>query len=99
MRSLNEYITLNEGELDYLRPTSKRELIELIKRRIRKQGYNCDLNDIDVSKVTDMSSLFSESSFNGDISKWDTSSMKISVFMFIKCNIKEEYKPKSLQRC
>ena len=70
MRNLNEYITLNEGELDYLRPTSKRELIELIRRRIRKQGYNCDLNDIDVSRVTDMSSLFSESSFNGDISKW-----------------------------
>ena len=57
MRNLNEYITLNEGELDYLRPTSKRELKKLIEQRIRKQGYNCDLNDVDVSRVTDMSGL------------------------------------------
>ena len=52
---------------------SKKELIELINRRIANQGPKCDLNDIDVSKVDDMSYLFSESQFNGDISKWDVS--------------------------
>ena len=46
---------------------SKKELKELIKQRIAEQGPSCDLNDIDVSKVTDMSYLFFETSFDGDI--------------------------------
>ena len=54
---------------------NKKELRELIKQRINEQGPNCDLNDIDVSRVTDMSYLFFESSFNGDISRWDVSNV------------------------
>ena len=38
---------------------SKSELIKLIGQRIEEQGRECDLNDIDVSKVKDMSGLFS----------------------------------------
>ena len=52
---------------------SNRELKELIKRRIREQGPNCDLNDIDVSRVSDMSYLFYNLAFEGDISRWDVS--------------------------
>ena len=48
---------------------NKKELKELIKQRIHEQGLNCDLNDIDVSKVKDMSDLFMDSTFNGDISE------------------------------
>ena len=55
---------------------SKSELKSLINKRIEEQGPNCDLNDIDVSLIDDMSSLFHESDFNGDISEWDTSSVE-----------------------
>ncbi len=51
----------------------KNDLIKLIKAAIKKDGENCDLNFIDVSKVTEMNELFMESKFNGDISKWDVS--------------------------
>ena len=61
---------------------SKKELIELIDQRIKEQGNNCNLNDIDVSKIDDMSYLFLESDFNGDISEWDTSNAKDMYGMF-----------------
>ena len=43
----------------------------IILNRIKKEGSNCDLNDIDVSLITDMSYMFSGSPFNCDISRWD----------------------------
>ena len=61
---------------------NKKELKELIIQRIREQGLNCNLNDIDVSKVTDMSELFMSSKFNGDLSKWDVSSVRDMSYMF-----------------
>ena len=82
MRNLNEYITLNESELDNLRPTSKEELKELIRRRMNEQGPKCNLNDIDVSGVKDMSALFEGTDFNGDISKWDVSNVENMGHMF-----------------
>lgn len=58
MKRLREYITLNESESGNLRPTSKEELKRLIDQRIKEQGPKCNLNDIDVSGVEDMSALF-----------------------------------------
>ena len=128
------------------RPTNRDELLEIIYERIKQEGPNCDLNDIDTSLITDMSWLFNGSIFNGNISEWDTSNvtnmkkmfafshfngdisnwdvskvtnmMKMFIFskfnqdisnwnindkcdtddMFGRCDIKEEYKPKSLQK-
>ena len=82
MKELREYITIEESRRSNLRPTHKEELKALIEQRIEEQGLNCDLNDIDVSKVTDMSKLFSYSEFNGDISKWDVSRVKNMISMF-----------------
>ena len=58
MKRLREYITLNESESGSLRPTNKSELKRLINQRIKEQGPKCNLNDIDVSDVEDMSTLF-----------------------------------------
>ena len=87
MRSLNEYITVDESRRDNLRPNSKKELEKLIERRIKEQGPNCDLNDIDVSRITDMGGLFIYlSEFNGDISGWDVSRVEDMSYLFDNSN-------------
>ena len=63
-------------------PTTKKELDQIISNRIREQGADCDLNDIDVSLITDMSHLFYFSKFVGDISCWDVSNVTDMESMF-----------------
>ena len=63
-------------------PRTKKELQDIIKIRIKKEGNNCNLNDIDTSLIDDMSWLFSFSDFNGDISCWDTSKVTSMYSMF-----------------
>ena len=63
-------------------PKNKNELRQIIKERIKNEGPECDLNDIDVSNITDMYSMFRGSKFNGDISKWDVSNVTYMYNMF-----------------
>ena len=67
---------------DKPQPTTKEELRKLIEERIERDGVNADLNDIDVSQITDMSELFDYSEFNGDISGWDVSNVENMERMF-----------------
>ena len=63
-------------------PKSKEELEEIIKSEIDKNGNECSLNHINVSKITDMADLFFGSKFNGDISDWDVSNVTNMDSMF-----------------
>ena len=81
MKTLQHYITekilINKNSkiaYNYY-PKTKDELEDIIKQRIKSDGNECDLNDIDTSNITDMSWLFDDNEFNGDISKWDVSNV------------------------
>ena len=85
MKSLTESINESLKYVNIKKPKTINQLKEIVLDRIEKEGNNCDLNDINVSKVTDMSNLFGDgrrSKFNGDISKWDVSNVTNMYGMF-----------------
>jgi hypothetical protein len=64
-------------------PESKQELRTLIKQLLKERGENADLNDIDVSKITNMSELFDNlDPHNIDIRYWDVRGVKNMKYMF-----------------
>jgi surface protein len=64
-------------------PETSKELKDLIKQLITERGWKADLNDIDTSKITDMSELFNYlDKFNGNISLWDVSNVTDMRSMF-----------------
>ena len=58
--------------------TTKKELMEIIK----SSPVDADLNYLDVSGITDMSYMFANNKFNGNISKWDVSNVTNMSDMF-----------------
>ena len=79
MRQLSNYmtekldLTLPVETKHTLFPKTKDELRRMIYSEIDKKGLECSLNHIDVSKIDNMSYLFADSKFNGNISDWDVS--------------------------
>ena len=73
-----------------VQPQTKEELAAIIYKTCQKKGWDCDLNFIDTSKITDMSYLFAGdendgfrlSNFCGNISNWDTSNVTDMEGMF-----------------
>ena len=88
MKTLQNYITekilINKNsKLAYnYHPKTKHELKDIVKQKIESEGNECNLNDIDTSNITDMSYLFEDSEFNGDISKWNMSNVTNMQYMF-----------------
>ena len=67
------------------KPKDKWELRELVDKLINERGKNADLNDIDTSRITDMSYLFNGDPFhigNIDISNWNVSNVENMNNMF-----------------
>jgi len=60
----------------------REHLKDLIEQEIKLNGYNCDLNHINVCNVVSMQALFMFSLFDGDISQWDVSNVEHMGSMF-----------------
>ena len=88
MKTLKQYLierlTIKKNSYKYY-PETKEELQDIIKQRIEKEGTEVNLNDINVSNMTDMSNLFVFLDFNGDISQWDVSNVTNMNGMFYRC--------------
>ena len=70
------------SQISVYKVEDKEELKALIDCCIAVLENECNLNWIDVSNVTDMSYMFYESKFNGDISQWNVSNVTNMKGMF-----------------
>ena len=90
MKSLKESLfdsDLVQKDILY-HPKTRNELIDCIEEQLEIQGPDANLNIIDVSKITDMRSLFfyfEDKIKNIDVSDWDVSNVKDMGFMFDGC--------------
>jgi len=92
MKTINQFIiekfklsSKNIGPKYNYHPKTNEELVKIITQLIKERGEDADLNDIDVSKITNMNVLFNHDytiKFNGDISKWDVSNVEDMNGMF-----------------
>ena len=86
INSLQEKLVIKKSKNYKYSPKTKKELRKIIEKRIKEEGKEVDLNDIDVSKITDMSRLFEVLDFNGDISEWDVSKVENMSSIFYNCS-------------
>ena len=70
-----------KGAKKYIQATD--DNIRIIVRTAIKQDAHADLSHIVVSEVTNMSYLFLNSPFDGDISLWDVSNVTDMTGMFM----------------
>ena len=71
--------------------------VENMNNMFSKSKFNGDISDWNVSNVKDMGWMFVDSGFNQDISNWKINKDCYTMRMFIKCPIKDEFKPKLLR--
>ena len=92
---INEKLHVTSKSFYTCQPKTSEELHDIIIQRIKEDGPECNLNDIDVSKITDMMCMFDADTtyggndifkdFNGDISQWDVSNVTDMNGMFRGC--------------
>lgn len=96
MRQINEYI-ISKSTKRYTIKANNDNIRQIVKDELDRLGNNVDLNHIDVSKVTNMSWLFSAKKINKlcllydypklnpDISSWNVSNVIDMKYMFYYC--------------
>ena len=57
-----------KDSMPIVKPISRMELKAIISHSIKLFGNECDLNWLDTSDITNMSNIFENTKFNGDIS-------------------------------
>ena len=84
MKNLKQYITeklkITKDNIEVHKkykyfPNNIVELEQIIDSRIASEGPECDLNDIDISKLDNLALAFFRTNFDGDISEWDVSNV------------------------
>lgn len=93
MKQINNYVLekfkISKNTIKKLKPTSRKELRDMIIKILDEEGPDAYLNNIDTSLITDMNHLFARiSSKVGDIdvSDWDVSNVENMSFMFADCS-------------
>ena len=92
MKSITNYINeklfvKSSKKYNYF-PETKAELKKIIMQRIKSEGNNVNLNDINTSEITNMEALFNSKylcDFCGDVSDWDVSNVTTMQGMFNGC--------------
>lgn len=93
MKTIDSYIieklVINkkvEKQKKIYQPASKEELRTIIEKLLEERKRNANLNDIDTSKITDMSELFKNLNIGKiNISEWDVSNVTNMHGMFRDC--------------
>ena len=85
--SVSDFICheINTNALKYdniVKAANKAHLLQLLYIGIILLGHQGNFNWIDTSSITDMEGLFEDSTFNGDISRWDVSNVENMDKMF-----------------
>lgn len=73
----------NYSDLNFIDVSYLTDLSGLFSGEVTRK-FNGNINEWDVSSVTDMRFIFAESMFNGDISRWDVSNVTNMSHMFEK---------------
>ena len=102
MKTINTYITerlqlgkkLSKSQKHMYTPDNVDELYKILENKLSKDK-NANLNDIDVSKITDMCYYHEDTGYYGlffrldphkiDISEWDVSNVHDMSYMFYEC--------------
>ena len=73
-------------------------LIEDMSSLFAYSSFTGNISKWDISNVTNMDYMFIGSEFNQDISNWKINKDFKTIAMFRDCSIKNEFKPKALQK-